>query len=189
MPFYQLYYHLVWATKRRAPLLTAEVEPVIHGFLLSKAIGLGATVFALDGVEDHVHMVASIPPRIAVARLVGQVKGAASARFNSIGSDAPVFYWQSEYAAFSFDRKRLPNYIAHVSRQKEHHRSSPATLSPGGPRMNDQAALHPLARRTVVDTPAQIRGFLDRSPADRARRAHRLPAQNRCLDSTRKCKK
>jgi putative transposase len=136
MPFCQLYYHLVWATKRRTPLLTAEVEPVIYGFLRGKAVGLGATVFALNGVEDHVHMVVSIPPRIAVARFIGQVKGVASARFNSMGSHTSVFYWQAEYAAFSFDRKRLPNYVAYVSRQKAHHQDQ--TLIPILERIGDQ---------------------------------------------------
>ena len=35
-------------------------------------------------------------------------------------SQAPI-YWQSEYGVFSFDRKRLPNYIQYVEQQKEHH--------------------------------------------------------------------
>ncbi len=136
MPFYQLYYHIVWATKRRAPLLRAEVEPVIYGFLRSKAIALGATVFALNGIEDHVHLIASIPPKIAVARFIGQVKGVASARYNGLDLNEGAFYWQSEYAAFSFDRKRLPNYIAYVKRQKEHHRNQ--TLIPVLERVGDR---------------------------------------------------
>jgi hypothetical protein len=31
------------------------------------------------------------------------------------------FYWQEEYGVFSFDRKRLPNFIGYVERQKDHH--------------------------------------------------------------------
>jgi putative transposase len=121
MPYYQLFYHLVWSTKNREPLLTPQVEPIIHNHLRTKAIGLGATVFALNGIEDHVHIVASIPPRIAVAKFVGQIKAVASTKFNHARHDYPPFYWQEEYGAFSFDGKRLPNYIAYVERQKEHH--------------------------------------------------------------------
>jgi hypothetical protein len=29
-----------------------------------------------------------------------------------------MFFWQREYGAFSFDGKRLPNYIAYVRQQK-----------------------------------------------------------------------
>jgi len=121
MPYWQLFYHIVWSTKNREPLLTPEVEPIIYGFLRSKAIGLGATVFALNGIEDHVHMVASIPPKIAVSKFIGQVKAVASTKFNKSGFSDQPFFWQDEYGAFSFDGKRLPNYIAYVERQKEHH--------------------------------------------------------------------
>ena len=122
MPYWQLFYHLVWSTKNRQPLLMPEVEPVIHGFLRAKAIGLGATVFALNGTADHVHMVAAIPPKIAVAKFVGQVKAVASTKFNKTeyGRIHP-FFWQAEYGAFSFDRKRLPPVIDYVEGQKEHH--------------------------------------------------------------------
>ena len=51
MPYWQLYYHAVWATKNREPLLTPEVEPQIYGWLRQNADALGATVFALNGVE------------------------------------------------------------------------------------------------------------------------------------------
>jgi len=80
-----------------------------------------ATVFALNGTVDHVHMVVAIPPKIAVAKFIGQVKAVASTRFNKSGLSPTPFFWQEEYAVFSFDRKRLPNYIAYVERQKEHH--------------------------------------------------------------------
>jgi REP element-mobilizing transposase RayT len=121
MPFYQLFYHLVWSTKHRQPLLTEQVEPIVHNLLRTKAIGLGGTVFAVNGMADHVHMVVSIPPAIAVAKFVGQIKATASTRFNKGGHGAPI-YWQEEYGAFSFDGKRLPNFIAYVDRQKEHHK-------------------------------------------------------------------
>ena len=120
MPYYQLFYHLVWATKNREPLLSPSVEPVILGFLRSKAIGLGGVLFALNCMVDHVHMVVTIPPSIAVAKFVGQVKAVASTRFNKSGI-GPDFFWQEEYGAFTLDSKRLPNFIDYVERQKEHH--------------------------------------------------------------------
>jgi putative transposase len=124
MPYYELYYHLVWSTKNRAPLLTAEVEPIIYRFMRHKAQGLGATIHALNGWEEHTHMVATIPPKLAVATFVGQVKGVTSTKFNQQYKQYPPFFWQTEYAAFSFDKKRLPYVVAYVERQKEHHASN-----------------------------------------------------------------
>lgn len=121
MPYCQLFYHLVWSTKNREPRISAAVEPVIYNLLRAKAIGLEGIVFAINGIADHVHMVVAIPAKIAVATFIGQIKGVASAKFNqSHPSDTP-FYWQEEYGAFSFDGKRLPNLIAYVENQKQHH--------------------------------------------------------------------
>jgi putative transposase len=142
MPYCQLYYHLVWSTKYRQPLLTPDVEPTIHEYLRTKAIGLGAAVFAVNGVEDHVHMVASIPPKIPVSKFIGQIKAVASTKFNKSRSDKPPFFWQEEYGAFTFDAKRLPNYVAYVNRQKEHHA---------------QGTTIPILERTTNDVPTIVR--------------------------------
>lgn len=84
---------------------------------------------ALNGTTDHVHLVVSIPPKIAVATFIGQVKGVASSRFNKEHPQATPFYWQREYGVFSFDQKRLPPIVDYVRRQKEHHRTQ-NTISP-----------------------------------------------------------
>lgn len=126
MPYWQLFYHIVWATKNRAPLLSPELEPMVHGYLRAKALGLGATVFALNGMAEHVHLVAAIPPKIAVARFVGQIKAVAATKFNKSGVSQTPLFWQDEYGVFSFDGKRLPHYIGYVERQKEHHHQSSA---------------------------------------------------------------
>ena len=38
MPYWQLFYHIVWTTKKRLPLLTPDVEPVVYEFLRVKAV-------------------------------------------------------------------------------------------------------------------------------------------------------
>lgn len=151
MPYWQLFYHLVWSTKNREPLLTPAVEPIVHEFLRTKAIGLGATVFALNGTEDHVHMVAAIPPKIAVAKFIGQIKAVASTKFNKLDR-ATVLFWQDGYGAFSFDGKRLPNYIAYVERQKEHH--AQCTTIPVLERMSGEI-------RRMIREPTVLYGIAD----------------------------
>jgi len=120
MPYWQLFYHVVWSTHNRQPWLTPEVETVIYRIIRAKANDLEGMVFALNGTMDHTHLVAAIPPKIAVATFVGQVKGVASALFNKEHAEMH-FAWQAEYGVFSFDKKRLPNVVAYVERQKEHH--------------------------------------------------------------------
>src|SRR5574341_51902 len=124
MPYWQLYYHVVWATKNREPLLTPEVESVIYGFMRDKAQNLDAIVYAVNGYLDHVHMAVCVPPKISLAKFIGQVKAVASVRFNQSGLSPVPFYWQEEYGVLSFDRKRLSTIVDYVERQKEHHASA-----------------------------------------------------------------
>ncbi len=37
MPFWRLYYHVVWGTYQREPLLVGEIERQVYGALLGKA--------------------------------------------------------------------------------------------------------------------------------------------------------
>lgn len=120
MPYTQLYYHLVWTTRNREPLLTPAAQALIFDYLRWKAIGLGGAVYALSGTADHVHLAVSIPPRVSVASFVGQVKAAAATRFNKRSPEEPL-HWAEEYGAMSFDGKRLPYVAAYVERQTEHH--------------------------------------------------------------------
>jgi hypothetical protein len=62
-------------------------------------------------------------------------------------ADAP-FAWQEEYGAFTFDGKRLPNVIAYVERQKEHHARQ--TIIPRLERAEGDAN-RPILRETRLD--------------------------------------
>jgi putative transposase len=120
LPYWQLFYHAVWATWQREPLLVLAIEPVAHGLIRNKALELGAKVFAVNGMEDHVHLIVAVPPKIALALFIGQVKGATTARLNRSGGKHP-FAWQDEYSVHSLDAKRLPYHVAYVQNQKTHH--------------------------------------------------------------------
>jgi REP element-mobilizing transposase RayT len=75
MALWRLYYHLVWATKERQPLITREREGKLYGYIISKADELGTIIHAIDGIENHIHLVASIPPKISISDFVQKIKG------------------------------------------------------------------------------------------------------------------
>ncbi len=152
MAFCKLFYHIVWTTKNRQPLLTPEIEPIVYNFLRTKAIGLEGTVFAIGGIADHVHIALSIPAKIAVATFIGQIKGVTSARFNQEHPQFTPLYWQDGYGAFSVDGKRLPHIIAYIEGQKQHHAQN--DIIPVLERVTDEQIppiLHESAPAYVVD--------------------------------------
>lgn len=121
MTYWRLHYHIIWATYNREPTLTAEREKMFYGVLYHKAEELGIKIHAAGNVEDHTHIVASIPPKIAVAESVRQFKGASAFAINRMGSSDGLFKWQGGYGALSIGERSLETVMKYAARQKEHH--------------------------------------------------------------------
>jgi len=121
MAHWRLFYHFVWTTKNRKPLLTAELQYRLFPYLMSKGRELGTLMLALNGLEDHVHVVAAVPPRMAPAEFIRRLKGASS-RFVSKEFGLP-FSWQEGYGVYSISETDVERVIEYVSMQREHHRS------------------------------------------------------------------
>ena len=125
MAFWRSYAHLVWATKNRKPLITTAIEGDIYAYTVSKAAEVGCYVHAINGVEDHVHLVISIPPKHSVAWVVKTLKGASSHFVNySLRPPEFTFQWQRGYGYLTLGESQCPRAIAYVEAQKEHHRQS-----------------------------------------------------------------
>ncbi len=126
MPYWRLFYHITWATKNGEPLIDAEFETSLHNVIAAKATDLGAFVYAVGGTEDHVHLVASVPPSIALANFVGQVKGNSSHFVNHALSTPCYFSWRSGYGIVSFGGKQLDTVVKYVRNQRHDHLESTA---------------------------------------------------------------
>lgn len=120
MAHWRLFYHFVWVTKSREPLLTAELQCRVFPYLMSKGRELGTLMLALNGLEEHVHVVAAVPPGMAPAEFVKRLKGASS-RFISRELGLP-FSWQEGYGVYSISEKDVQRVIEYVRAQKEHDR-------------------------------------------------------------------
>jgi putative transposase len=120
MPYWRLFYHITWGTKNRLALIEPAWETDLYGYLWGKATALECIPHAIDGMPDHIHVVISIPPKVAVAKLIGQLKGASSHHINENYVDGS-FAWQAEYGVTSFSEKALPTIVKYVKKQKEHH--------------------------------------------------------------------
>ena len=124
MALWRLYYHLVWATKNRQPLIDNQREARLYPYIVSKADAVNCIIHALNGTPDHIHLIVSIPPKIAVAEFVKRIKGSSSHYLNQTFPAPPQFAWQEGYGVFSLGSKQLDTAIAYVENQKVHHQKS-----------------------------------------------------------------
>jgi putative transposase len=121
MAFWRLYYHLVWSTKNREPLIQAEIEKRLYAYIVRKAAELGCYVYVINGWYDHVHLIIAIPPKLAVADVVKRLKGASSHDLNHAAGLDHEFAWQRGYGALSLGERQRPQAEAYVNNQKAHH--------------------------------------------------------------------
>jgi len=122
MAYWKTFYHLVWTTKGRDHVIGAKYEETILSRIHAKAGELDLFVLAIGIVPDHVHVVAQIPPRLAVADCVRHLKGATSYALNQQSdSQRPPFRWQEGYGVITFGERSLATVVEYVGKQKEHH--------------------------------------------------------------------
>ena len=114
--------HLVFATKNRVRALDKGRRDDLYRFVWGVVNERKCHLYRIGGVEDHVHILTSLHPTVALATLVKEIKTASSAWIKG-GSVFPFFeHWQEGYGAFSVAAKDRPAVIDYIRNQEQHHR-------------------------------------------------------------------
>ncbi|MEW6210514.1 MAG: IS200/IS605 family transposase [Acidobacteriota bacterium] len=120
--FHQLYYHFVWATHSREPLIDRAWRPQMLEILNEEVKTRGGWPLRHNAMPDHAHLLVRLPPNIAVSDFIGQVKGASSFRVNREIHPKSKLRWQEGYGVLSLRRDELEKVIHYIDHQEEHHR-------------------------------------------------------------------
>ena len=128
MPYWKLYYHFVWGTKNRLALIDSILEPELYRVIVAKVQDMEGVIHAIGGTSDHTHIAVSVPPKVSLAKFVGDVKGNSSHYVNHVIKPDLAFYWQNEYAVLSFGERNLSAIVRYIHNQKKHH--AEGTLQP-----------------------------------------------------------
>jgi len=68
-------YHIVWCSKRRKPILVGEVKDRLEQIIRKVAEEIGIKVLELSINPNHVNLLISAYPTIAVHKIVRRIKG------------------------------------------------------------------------------------------------------------------
>jgi putative transposase len=117
-----LYYHFIWSTKHRAPLIEAEWEDRLYGYIGGILRGQGNVLLVAGGVEDHIHLLCSLGRESTIKDVVQIIKTNSSRWIRDNFNLA--FHWQDGYAAFTVSHRLLPDVERYIRNQKEHHRKA-----------------------------------------------------------------
>ncbi len=113
------YLHIVFGTKERASRIPELLQPRLWAYMAGICKNCAMVVFAICGMEDHVHLLLRLPPVLALAKAISVVKANSSRWMNEHG---PAFACQGGYGAFSVSSSNLRAVEKYIREQKIHHR-------------------------------------------------------------------
>src|SRR6266550_6526509 len=122
MSYVSSYFHCVFSTKERRPMITPDLRDRLWPFLGGIARENKMTAIEIGGVEDHVHILLSLPATMAIAKALQLIKGGSSKWVHDTFPEHRLFAWQEKYGAFSVSESRVDSIIHYIKEQKEHHR-------------------------------------------------------------------
>ncbi|WP_029036650.1 IS200/IS605 family transposase [Salinimicrobium xinjiangense] len=116
------YIHLVFSTKHRQPLIYAPVEVELHNYLGGICNRLDCQVIKIGGHFDHIHILCMLSKKLALIKLIEELKSHSSKWIKTKGVGYEKFYWQDGYGAFSVNPSEVDTVTTYISKQHEHHR-------------------------------------------------------------------
>ncbi len=119
--YHHLVYHYIWGTKNKLPLLTPTIEARLYPYIGYKCKELGYSLHAVNGTQDHIHILLSLTPSILVAEVAKNLKGSSSHYINKETDLGEVLYWQDGYGVITIREIEIPKVARYIKQQKEHH--------------------------------------------------------------------
>ena len=101
-------------------MISDEIKDELHKYLGGLIKELKGKPIKINGIDDHVHILASIPPTVSTSDAMRFIK-ANSSKWVSKKFNKP-FEWQKGYGAFSVSRSGMDAVVKYIENQKEHHK-------------------------------------------------------------------
>src|SRR5580658_10151478 len=99
-------FHCVFSTKERRESIAPEMQERLWAYMGGIAREHGMTALAVGGMDDHAHLLLSLPSSLAIARAMREIKSGSSHWMHET-CGVQGFAWQEGYGAFSVGRSQV----------------------------------------------------------------------------------
>jgi len=114
-------FHCVFSTKERRKTIVPEIQDRLWAYVGGIAREHGMKALGVGGMDDHVHLLLSLPSSLPVANAMREIKSASSRWVHEV-CELPGFEWQEGYGAFSIGWAQVDATLRYIAGQREHHR-------------------------------------------------------------------
>ncbi len=116
------YVHIIFSTKYRQPLIFESIENQLFDYLGGICSAMDCQPVRVGGYLDHVHILCLLSKKIAIMKLVQEIKQNSSKWLKAKDVLLNNFYWQNGYGAFSISCTNVEVVANYIATQKEHHK-------------------------------------------------------------------
>ena len=123
MAYTKLIYHIVLRTHAGTAPIVETYERTLYMYILGYCKNHQCTLYRINGMSDHIHLLVGIHPTISVATFVHDLKIATHNFMVKHREYFPKFTkWSEGYCALSYSESEKENVMRYIINQKEHHR-------------------------------------------------------------------
>jgi REP element-mobilizing transposase RayT len=119
--YVNLIYHIVFSTKDRRPAITDDYQPRLYEYIGGIIRTQGGVALAINGMADHVHVLAKLRQDKALSDMIRDFKANASGWMHEIFPEQKDFAWQNGYGAFTVSASQVDEVSKYIANQKLHH--------------------------------------------------------------------
>jgi REP element-mobilizing transposase RayT len=116
------YLHITFSTKYREPLIDEAIEEELFKYIGGICKNLECNPIKVGGYRDHIHILCVLSRKIALMKLLEEVKSHSSKWIKTKGDQYKNFYWQRGYGSFSVNPAEIDVVIRYIENQAEHHK-------------------------------------------------------------------
>ena len=121
MGYTKIWVHLVWATKKREPVLNKAIRTKIFSHIRENALAKNIHIDFINGHIDHVHILISLNADQTISNIIQLIKGESSYWINKNKLTLQKFEWQDDYFAVSVSESGINSVREYIKNQEEHH--------------------------------------------------------------------
>ncbi len=117
----KVYLHIVFAVKNRDALLHKDWRNDVFAYISGVLTQRGHYSLAVNGYNDHVHMLLDYSLAELIPDFVREVKKASSSYIKTKKLSPYKFEWQVGYGVFSVGWKEKLQVLEYILNQEQHH--------------------------------------------------------------------
>ncbi len=118
--FHEIVFHFIFATRERAPILTAPIQRLLFNHLRQVCAELRCELHEIGGIEDHVHLLVSLQPSHRIDIVADTLKASAAEMINKLSLNTTL-EWEEGYGVLSLRNKDIEIVSEYLHTQKERH--------------------------------------------------------------------